>query len=127
MRRREQYSMFATLAGSKISLLITDVMSSNSRKIHAHWSKTIVEFTPYYNGLRYLICVNLEKGKLHPILKYFFLTSSNRSQSRMKCSIFSLSLQHSKQSIFASFLSIFIRLFWSMYEPVSSLSLVGSL
>ena len=39
------------------------------RKIHAHWSKTIVEFTPYYNGLRYLICVNLEKGKLHPILK----------------------------------------------------------
>jgi hypothetical protein len=30
MRRREQYSMFATLAGSKLSLLITDVMSSNS-------------------------------------------------------------------------------------------------
>jgi hypothetical protein len=27
MRRREQYSMFATLAGSKLSLLITDVMS----------------------------------------------------------------------------------------------------
>ena len=30
MRRREQYAMFATLAGSKLSLLITDVMSSNS-------------------------------------------------------------------------------------------------
>ena len=39
------------------------------RKIYAHWSMTIVEFTPYYNGLRYLICVNLEKGKLHPTLK----------------------------------------------------------
>jgi hypothetical protein len=45
----------------------------------------------------------------------------------MKCSIFSLSLLHSKQSIIASFLNIFIWLFWSMYEPVSSLSLVGSL
>ena len=45
----------------------------------------------------------------------------------MKCSLFSLSLLHSKQSIFASFLNIFIRLLWSMYEPVSSLSLVGSL
>jgi hypothetical protein len=45
----------------------------------------------------------------------------------MKCSIFSLSLLHSKQSIFASFLNIFIRLLWSMYEPVSSLSLVGNL
>ena len=32
-----------------------------------------------------------------------------------------------EQSIFASFLNIFIRLLWSMYEPVSSLSLVGSL
>ena len=30
MRRREQYSMFATLPESKLSLLITDVMSSNS-------------------------------------------------------------------------------------------------
>jgi tRNA uridine 5-carbamoylmethylation protein Kti12 len=39
------------------------------RKIHEHWSKPIVESTPYYNGLRYLSCVNLEKGKLHPILK----------------------------------------------------------
>jgi hypothetical protein len=43
----------------------------------------------------------------------------------LKCSIFSLSLLHSKQSIFASFLNIFIRLLWSMYEPVSRLSLVG--
>jgi histidyl-tRNA synthetase len=40
-----------------------------TRKIHEHWSKPIVESTPYYNGLRYLSCVNLEKGKLHPILK----------------------------------------------------------
>jgi hypothetical protein len=39
------------------------------RKIHDHWSKPILESTPYYNGLRYLSCVNLEKGKLHPILK----------------------------------------------------------
>ena len=29
------------------------------RKIHEHWSKPIVESTPYYNGLRYLSCVNL--------------------------------------------------------------------
>ena len=57
-----------------------------------------------------------------------FLTSSNRWQSRIKCSIFSLSLLHNiKQSIFASFLNIFILLLWSMYEPVSSLCLVGSL
>ena len=39
------------------------------RKIHEHWSKPIVESTPYYNGLRYLSCLNMEKGKLHPILK----------------------------------------------------------
>jgi hypothetical protein len=39
------------------------------RKIHEHWSKPIVESTPYYNGRRYLSCVNLEKGKWHPILK----------------------------------------------------------
>jgi hypothetical protein len=39
------------------------------RKIHEHWSKPIVESIPYYNGLRYLSCVNLDKGKLHPILK----------------------------------------------------------
>ena len=39
------------------------------RKIHEHWSKPIVESIPYYNGLRYLSCDNLEKGKLHPILK----------------------------------------------------------
>jgi hypothetical protein len=32
----------------------------------------------------------------------------------MKCLIFSLSLLHSKQSIFDSFLNIFIRLLWSM-------------
>jgi hypothetical protein len=38
-------------------------------KIHEHWSKPIVESTPYYNGLRYLSCDNLEKGILHPILK----------------------------------------------------------
>jgi hypothetical protein len=40
------------------------------RKIHEHWSKPIVESTPYYNSLQYLSCVNLEKGKLHPIITY---------------------------------------------------------
>ena len=113
MRRREQYSMFATLAGSKLSLLITDVMSSNS------WM-----FVPCG---RHFQLVSLSFNIYSISWSIGFLTSSNRSQSRMKCSIFSLSLLHSKQSIFASFLNIFIWLFWSMYEPVSSVSLVGSL
>jgi hypothetical protein len=113
MRRRKQYFMFATLAGSKISLLITDVMSSNSWifvSCGMHFQLVSLSFN--------ISSISWSIG---------FLTSSNRLQSRMKCSIFSLSLLHSKQSIFASFLNIFIWLLWSMYEPVSSLSLVGSL
>ena len=113
MRRREQYSMFATLAGSKLSLLITDVMSSNS------WI--------FVSCGRHFQLVSLSFNISSISWSIGFLTSSNRSQSRMKFSIFSLALLHSKQSIFASFLNIFIRLLWSMYEPVSSLSLVGSL
>ena len=113
MRRREQYSMFATPAGSKLSLLITDVMSSNSW-MFVSCSRHFQLFFLSFN----ISSISWSIG---------FLTSSNRSQSRMKCSIFSLSLLHSKQSIFASFLNIFIRLLWSMHEPVSSLSLVGSL
>ena len=105
--------MFATLAGSKLSLLITDVMSSNSWicvSCGRHFQLVSLSFN--------ISSISWSIG---------FLTSFNRSQSRMKCSIFSLSLLHSKQSIIASFLNIFIWLFWSMYEPVSSLSLVGSL
>ena len=105
--------MFATLAGSKLSLLITDVMSCNS------WI--------FVSCARHFQLVSLSFNISSISWSIGFLTSSNRSQSRMKSSIFSLSLLHSKQSIFASFLNIFIRLLWSMYEPVSSLSLVGSL
>ena len=39
------------------------------RKIYEHWSKSITESIPYYKSLQYLSCANLEKGKLHPILK----------------------------------------------------------
>jgi hypothetical protein len=113
MRRREQYAMFATLAGSKLSLLITDVMSSKNWicvSCGRHFQLVSLSFN--------ISSISWSIG---------FLTSSNRSQSRMKRLIFSLSLLHSKQSIFDSFLNIFSRLLWSMYEPVSSLSLVGSL
>jgi hypothetical protein len=107
MRRRKQYSMFATLAGSKLSLLITDVMSSNS------WICV--------SRGRHFQLVSLSFNISSISWSIGFLTFSNRSQSRMKCLIFSLSLLHSKQSIFDSFLNIFIRLLWSMYKPVSSL------
>jgi hypothetical protein len=103
-RHPEQYSMFATLAGSKLSLLITDVMSSNS------WI--------FMSCGRHFQLVSLSFKISSISWSIGFLTSSNRSQSRMKCSIFSLSLLHSKQSIFDSFLNIFIRLLWNMYEPV---------
>ena len=102
-RRREQNSMFTTLAGSKLSSLITDVMSSNSWicvSCGRHFQLVSLSFN--------ISSISWSIG---------FLTSSNRSQSRMKCSIFSLSLL---QSIFASFLNICIRLLWSMYEPVSN-------
>jgi hypothetical protein len=39
------------------------------RKIYEHWSKSITESIPYYKSLQYMSCANLEKGKLHPILK----------------------------------------------------------
>ena len=85
MRRREQYAMFATLAGSKLSLLIT-VMSSNS------WI--------FVSCGRHFQLVSLSFNISSISWSIGFLTSSNRSQSRMKCLIFSLSLLHSKQNIF---------------------------
>jgi hypothetical protein len=94
-------------------LLITDVMSSNS------WI-----FVSYGRHSQ-LISLSFNISSISWSIG--FLTSSNRSQYRMKCLIFSFSLLHSKQSIFDSFLNIFIWLLWSMYEPVSSLSLVCSL
>jgi hypothetical protein len=39
------------------------------RKIYEHWSKSITESIPFYKSLHYMSCENLEKGKLHPILK----------------------------------------------------------
>jgi hypothetical protein len=45
--------------------LIVKSNKSNSWFIEIK-SKPIVEYTPYYNGLRYLSCVNLEKGKTAP-------------------------------------------------------------
>ena len=94
-------------------LLITDVMSSNSWIfVSCGRHSQLVSFSFNISSISWSIG---------------FLTSSNRSQYRMKCLIFSYSLLHSKQSIFDSFLNIFIWLLWSMCEPVSSLSLVGSL
>jgi hypothetical protein len=43
--------------------------STVKRKIYEHWSKSITESISYYKSLQYLSCENLEKGKLHPILK----------------------------------------------------------
>ena len=39
------------------------------RKNYEHWSKSITQSIPYYKSRQYLSCENLEKGKLHPILK----------------------------------------------------------
>jgi hypothetical protein len=43
--------------------------STVKRKIYEHWSKSITQSIPYYKSRQYLSCENLEKGKLHPILK----------------------------------------------------------
>jgi hypothetical protein len=84
-------------------LLITDVMSSNC------WI--------FVSCGRHFQLVSLSFNISSISWSIGFLTSSNRSQSTMKSLIFSFSLLHSKQSIFDSFLNIFIWLLWSMYEP----------
>jgi hypothetical protein len=43
--------------------------STVKRKNYEHWSKSITQSIQYYKSRQYLSCENLEKGKLHPILK----------------------------------------------------------
>ena len=72
------------------------------RKIHEHWSKPIVESIPYYNGLRYLSCDNLEKGKLHPILKINYSSKGDlhRLPTKLKLLTGSYILQSNRIKMF---------------------------
>ena len=70
------------------------------RKILEHWSKPIVESTPYYNGLRYLNCDNLEKGKLHPILKINYSSKGDLHRLLTKLLTGSYTLQSNRIKMF---------------------------